>query len=336
MAQTGPTTRVLTVLERLQERPCVPGPLLAEELGVDGRTVRRYVAGLQELGIPIEATRGRYGGYRLLPGYRMPPLMFTTDEAVVLTLALMAMRRSQADDSAASRALGKLSRVLPRDLSDRISTVQAAISTSPGWELNPGRAPHPGLLVPLAEGVVARRRCRIRHRSQHGEITVREVDPYGVVALHGGWYVHGWCHLRQARRTFRIDRIDRVDVLSREFSAPHRLDVVAAVERSLALSRSEWPVTLLLHGAQSEVEQWIPRHLGVLESAGPDLTRMRSSTSNLDYFVLRVSDMPFDITVVEPGELRQAFARCADRMAGVAARGPGRVSHRSEGSSSAG
>jgi predicted DNA-binding transcriptional regulator YafY len=329
MTTTGPTSRVLAVLERLQERPGVSGPQLATEIGVSERTVRRYVAALQDMGIPVEPTRGREGGYRLRPGYRMPPLMFTTDEAVVLTLALTAMQRggAEADDdgtqrgaSAASTALGKLTRVLPREVTERMATVQAAISTPPDTEMIPGRAPHPLLLVPLAEAVVGRRRCRIRHRSQHGDVTVREVNPYGVVALRGGWYLHAWCHLRQGRRTFRIDRIDRVDLLRQQFSAPQRLDVVAAVERSLALSRSEWQVTLLVHGSLDEVEPWVPRHLGVLESAGPDLTRMRSSTSNPDYFVLRISDMPFDVTVLEPDAVKDAFRRCAERMAAAARR----------------
>jgi predicted DNA-binding transcriptional regulator YafY len=223
-------------------------------------------------------------------------------------------------ESSAATALGKLTRVLPRDIAGRISTVQAAISARPDDKLVPGHAPHPAVLVPLAESVVNRRRCRIRHRAQHGELTVREVNPYGIVALRGGWYLHGWCHLRQARRTFRIDRIDRVDLLAAAFRAPERLDVVAAVERSLALSRSEWPVTLLVHGSLAEVEPFIPRHLGVVEDAGPGLTRMRSSTSNLDYFVLRITDMPYDVTVVEPQALREAFARTAARMAAAAQR----------------
>jgi hypothetical protein len=96
------------------------------------------------------------------------------------------------------------------------------------------------------------------------------------------------------------------------------LDVVAAVERSLALARSEWPVSLLLHAPLAEVEPWFPRYLGVCEAVGRDVTRVRSSTSNLDYFVLRISDHPFAMTVEEPPELCAAFARCAQRMSATA------------------
>jgi len=99
---------------------------------------------------------------------------------------------------------------------------------------------------------------------------------------------------------------------------PENLDVAAAVERSLALARQEWPVSMLLHGRLEEVRPWIPGHLGVCEAVGPDTTRVRSSTSNLDYFVLRVSDHPFAMTVEEPADLRAAFARSAQRMAATA------------------
>ena len=131
------------------------------------------------------------------------------------------------------------------------------------------------MLGTLATGVVQRRRCQIRHRSSNGDATVREINPYGVAVLRGWCYIHGWCHLRNARRTFRIDRIDRVDLLEATFRMPSDLDVVAAVERSLALSRPEYAVSLLLDGPIEEVEPWFPRFLGVCEAVGPDRTRVR-------------------------------------------------------------
>lgn len=326
MPISSPTSRVLSVLERLQERPGLSAALLASQIGVDKRTVRRYVASLRDMGIPIEPIRGKAGGYRLRQGYRMPPLMFTTDEAVAVTLAVAAtMQRGAADDPdnaggnpAISTALEKLARVLPRHVASRMTMVRAAVSAPPELDSPGRRAPHPALLVPLAEAVVGQRTCRVRHRSQDGTITVREVNPYGLVALYGGWYLHAWCHLRQARRTFRMDRIDRVDVLVDQFSAPQGLDVVAAVEESLALARPEWAVTMLVQAPLSVLQDHVPRQLGVLEAAGPYETRLRSSTSNLDYFVWRISDLPFAMTVVAPDELRDAFGRHAERMLAVA------------------
>ena len=310
----SPAGRVLTLLERVQQRPGLSAPRLAEELGVSERTVRRYVATLQELGIPVEADRGRYAGYRLQPGYRMPPLMLTTDEAVALTLALAVTNGPPRDEtSTAEAALAKLLRSLPRTVSDRMADVLTAV-TAPGRGGFAGGVPDTGHIAALTSGVVAGRVCRIRYRSGRDAVTDREVNPYGVVVVRGQVYLHGWCHLRRARRTFRVDRIDRVDVLAGTFRTPKGLDVAAAVEESLALSRPEWAVSLLFDGPVEEVEQYVPRFLGVCERVDDRTTRVRSSTSNPDYFVLRISDHPFAITVEEPAEVREAFERAGQRM----------------------
>src|ERR687891_436879 len=110
-----PTTRLLTVLELLQARPYLTGADLARRLEVDGRTVRRYVMMLQDMGIPVEANHGRYGGYRLRPGYKLPPLMFTEEEALAVTLGLLAARRIglALTAPAVEGALAKIDRVLP-------------------------------------------------------------------------------------------------------------------------------------------------------------------------------------------------------------------------------
>src|SRR5207302_5339498 len=110
-----PTTRVLTVLELLQARARLNGSELAERLEVDRRTVRRYVNTLQELGVPVESESGRYGGYRLRPGYKLPPMMFNEEEALALILGLLASRRAGLLDAAPAveGALAKIDRVLP-------------------------------------------------------------------------------------------------------------------------------------------------------------------------------------------------------------------------------
>src|SRR5204863_9318195 len=84
-----PTSRVLTVLELLQSRSSISGPELAARLEMDVRTVRRYITHLQDVGIPVEATIGRYGGYRPRPGFKLPPLLFTEDEAAAILMGVL-------------------------------------------------------------------------------------------------------------------------------------------------------------------------------------------------------------------------------------------------------
>src|SRR4029079_1233850 len=87
-----PTTRVLAALELLQARGRVTGAELAGRLGGHPRTVRRSIALLEEMGIPITAERGRHGAYSLVAGFKLPPMMFTEDEALALSVGLLAAR----------------------------------------------------------------------------------------------------------------------------------------------------------------------------------------------------------------------------------------------------
>src|ERR1044072_896384 len=95
----SPTSRLLELLELLQTRPLTTGREIADRLGIDARTARRYVTVLQELGIPVEGQRGVGGGYRIRPGYRLPPLMLTDDEAVAVALGVEAAGRLRLSSS---------------------------------------------------------------------------------------------------------------------------------------------------------------------------------------------------------------------------------------------
>ena len=95
-----PTTRVLAVLELLQSHGQMSGAELARRVEVDPRTLRRYIATLEEMGIPITTEQGRYGGYKLVPGFKLPPMMFTDEEAQALSLGLIAARGLGLADSA--------------------------------------------------------------------------------------------------------------------------------------------------------------------------------------------------------------------------------------------
>jgi len=126
-----PATRLLAMLEVLQARGRVGGPELAERLGVEPRTVRRYAVKLDELGIPVEAERGPGGGYRLRPGYKLPPLMLTDDEAAAVVLGLIAARQTgiAAQGAGLDDALAKILRVLPAELRERVAALEEHLTT---------------------------------------------------------------------------------------------------------------------------------------------------------------------------------------------------------------
>src|SRR5215469_3025900 len=147
-----PTSRVLTVLELLQSRPSISGPELAARLEMDVRTVRRYITHLQDVGIPVEATIGRHGGYRLRPGFKLPPLMFTEEEATAIVLGLLASSWLEVGQSsvAIEGALAKVFRVLPQYARERLKAVTSHLILPPGQQ---EARPDASLLISLSEAI---------------------------------------------------------------------------------------------------------------------------------------------------------------------------------------
>src|SRR5579863_9500714 len=152
-----PTARVMALLELLQSGGVRTVAELADRLGVDERTVRRYVDHLIDLAVPVESVRGRYGGYRLAPGYKMPPLMLTDEEALAVLLGLTRTRSTALDPDAAvavESAAAKVRRVLPRALAARLAALEAATSYA-----DDGRGPvtpEAGILLTVAGAAVRR------------------------------------------------------------------------------------------------------------------------------------------------------------------------------------
>jgi predicted DNA-binding transcriptional regulator YafY len=145
-----PTIRVLAMLELLQGRRQLSGAELAAGLGVDQRTVRRYALRLADLGIPVTAERGRYGGYRLLPGYRLPPLMLTDDEAAAVVIGLLAAERLGQPVVGVTTALAKIQRVLPAALSERVAALRQTLGFT-HHQRRPAVAADTGTVLTLAQ-----------------------------------------------------------------------------------------------------------------------------------------------------------------------------------------
>ena len=210
----SPTSRLLELLELLQTRPLTTGREIADRLGVDARTARRYVGVLQELGIPVEGQRGVGGGYRIRPGYRLPPLMLADEEAVVVVLGLLANRGSGDDSSAAAvdGALAKINRVLPSTLRRQVEALEETLGFTRSRGTTP---PDAGAVLLLADAIRRRRRLHIAYRTFAGDESERELSPHGLVVHRGRWYLAAHDHMRDDLRTFRVDRIWRTALARR-------------------------------------------------------------------------------------------------------------------------
>ncbi|MCC6177261.1 MAG: YafY family transcriptional regulator, partial [Chloroflexi bacterium] len=301
---TRPTARVLAMLELLQAGGQRTVGELAARLGVDERTVRRYAEHLADLGIPVQAQRGRYGGYRLLPGHKLPPLMLNDDEAVAVVLGLEAAERAglaTTDNAATASALAKVSRVLPRALRQRLdSLLSTAQFTIPVRAAAPADA---DTLLGLASAAQARRTVVIGYTAWDGRESQRELDVYGLVFHSGRWYVTGHDHGRDDVRTFRLDRIASVkqqgDV---SYIVPADFDARTQVESGIAAVRWSHEVSVLLRTTLADAGERLPRSAGRL-SEHVDGVLFETRAEHLDGMARMLAGLGWDFEVITPDAL---------------------------------
>ncbi|MFD4552783.1 helix-turn-helix transcriptional regulator [Streptomyces sp. NPDC058469] len=328
---TTSTARVLALLEILQGGGLRTVPDLAARLGVDERTVRRYVGHLLELGVPVDSVRGRYGGYRLAPGYRMPPLMLTDEEALAVVLGLLAGRKAglvTASAAASESATAKLLRVLPAALRRRLD----ALLDTADFTARPrtATAPETGVLLELAEAALHRRPVAIGYTDRKGRASDRTVLPYGLVAHAGRWYLTGADPADGEVRTFRLDRITAMNVRPGSFAVPAEFDPAAAVLDSLARTPWTHDVSLRIQGSVQHIRTRLPAEIATL-SAVPASTgetppddseagergewvHVRIRAERLDWIppVLATLDRPF--VIEHPAALRDLVRALARRL----------------------
>jgi predicted DNA-binding transcriptional regulator YafY len=312
-----PTTRVLAVLALLQAHGRMSGSELAERLEVNVRTLRRYIIMLQDLGIPIEAERGRHGAYVLAAGFKLPPMMFTNEEALALTVGLISARHlNLADtDRAIESAFAKLERVMPLDLKGRVRALTETITLDP----NPPSSTPPSevVLSTMSSAAQLRQRVHIRYRPNQREETERDFDPYGLTFYQHRWYVVGFCHLRQDLRSFRLDRVTQINLLDTGFDRPDGFDPLAYLMQAIAIMPRKYSFELLLKTDIDTAHREVFDVLGILETAEDGII-LRGSVEELDWLARQISIFSFDFVVREPAELKDELKKHSVRLAGLA------------------
>ncbi|WP_188192092.1 helix-turn-helix transcriptional regulator [Nonomuraea sp. SYSU D8015] len=294
-----PATRVLALLEILQDRGLVPADELARRLDVDARAIRRYVTALRDMDIPVESVRGRYGGYRLAHGVRLPPLMLADDEAVAVAVALATGKHEQVGEPGpADRALVKLNRVLPVPLRRRVTALIAATSATAG-----PLTPEPQLVLTLAAAVHARHTVRIEHTRGS-----REVDPYGLVVHARRWYLVGHDHFRDAIRMYRLDRIGGTAELPGRFTPPDGFDPVTHVLHTLTLGAWTHRTEVWLDTDLETARDHLPVTFGDLQPCPGGGVLLVSGAEDLPAMARILTGLPWPFTVRTPPALVAALA----------------------------
>jgi predicted DNA-binding transcriptional regulator YafY len=277
-------------------------------LGVSERTIRRYAVALHDLGIPVDGQPGLGGGYRLRPGVRLPPLMLSDEEAAAVVFGLVLAE--QRGLGGAEGAVTKIARVFPERLMRRVERLRTELSLS--GEPDPAPASAEALLL-IAEAVRRRRSLEIGYARRDGTRSTREIDPLGLVARRGRWYVPARDRGSGELRTFRADRITRATIGGPAEPPEPGFDPAAHVVEMLARLPWAWEIEVRLDGPVGEIAARVPATLAELEVEGTG-TRLKMRADSLDWVAGVLAGLGADFQVIRPDELREHLERLASRL----------------------
>ncbi|OBF26858.1 YafY family protein [Mycobacterium sp. ACS4331] len=314
MAET--TARILQLLGLLQSRRVWTGGELAERLGVTGRSVRRDIERLRELGYPVQASTGHGGGYQLGAGAALPPLLLDGDEAVAMAVCLrLAAGGSVAGISeSALRALSKLDQVMPSRLRSQVAAVHdSTVTLTNGVEATVD----PETLMTLARACRDHEHIDLQYTAFAGEITQRRLEPYQLVTTGRRWYLLAFDRDRHDWRTLRLDRMGDVTARGTTFVPRAAPDAAAYVSRAISSSSYRHIARVRFHCSADVVAQHFSPSAVTIEVEGPESCLVTTGADDPERMVLWLALVGADFEILEPPEVIAAAGAVARRLARI-------------------
>jgi predicted DNA-binding transcriptional regulator YafY len=314
------TSRVLQLLGLLQSRRVWSGEELAERLGVTGRSVRRDVERLRDLGYPVHASKGHGGGYQLGAGAALPPLLLDPEEAVAMAVCLrLAAGGSVAGvGESALRALSKLDQVMPARLRSQVSAVHdATVTLAPNQS---DASVEPDVLMTLARACRDREHVAAGYTDIRGNSTQRRLEPYQLVTTGRRWYLMAYDRDRADWRTLRLDRMSEVRALGSTFTPRDAPDAADYVQRAISASPYRYVARVRYRAPQDVVARMFSPTAATVEADGPDACIVTAGADDPERMVVYFATVGHDFEVLEPPELATADRAMAERLSRSAAR----------------
>ncbi len=295
------TDRLLAIVLELQAKGHQRAEDLAATFEVTKRTIYRDMLALGESGVPIVSVPGQ--GYSLVEGYFLPPLSFTTDEAIMLLLGsdFVGQNVDAQYQSAARSASKKIEAVLGPDLRAEVGYLQRSIQF-----IGSASTARTDILPMLRRAIIQRRRVRFDYHTRYttdGDQAhnTREVDPYALIHVSGAWHLVGYCHLREGIRTFRLERITgQPVVLNMPFVRPHDFKVTRR-------SAQERPITVRVL-FDAETARWVKESPSFFQVAVEEVADGYLVTLNIrqeEEIMQWLLGWGAHIRVLEPDSLRE-------------------------------
>jgi predicted DNA-binding transcriptional regulator YafY len=277
---------------------------------VTDRAARRYVGILREAGVPVDSVSGRYGGYSVGRGARVPPLMFSTAEALGLVVALLRGWHGSIDtDDPAATALGKILRVLPDAAAAPAEALRRIVAQNPSDD---AATPDPTLTAEVAHACETHLRLQIDYRSRPGSDYQMVVDPWAVVVRHGRWYLLCWSLTADARRVLRIDRIVGAEPIDDAAAPPSGLDPI----------RETHDVEVHIAAPVDKIAPCVSRALGRLAPLDEHTCTLRGSTDDPTWYAAQLASIPAPFALIASDALRAELHTLADRLNAAATPDP--------------
>ncbi|GAB3219641.1 WYL domain-containing protein [Glycomyces halotolerans] len=311
------SVRLLRLLAMMQTRRDWTGAALSERLGVTTRTVRNDIERLRRLGYRVDATTGSAGGYRLVPGNAMPPLLLDDEEAVAVAVGLRAAASGSVTgiEETSLRALAKLEQTMPSRLRHRIDALRSATVSGAGG----GPAVDPETLSAIAEAAYRREQLRFDYRRRDGADTRRRAEPHSLVYTGRRWYLLAWDVDREDWRTFRADRVrPRTPNGPRFDPREPPEDAATHVLRGLGSKAWRYRARIRLETSVEAAAERLPPGSGLLESAGEEACVWETGSDSISDLAAYVTGLDIAFGVEAPEELRSYLRDLAARYLAAA------------------
>lgn len=314
------TERLFALVLLLQSKPKMSSKDLAEHFGVTRRTIFRDLRSLGDSGVPLTYAEG--GGYEILEGYQLPPLMLTAREAATVLIGT-AFTKLQPDPSLrrdADEVRLKLRSVLPGPIREYIDRLHERTVLSPYNEVQTQRhsnSAEEGLWFELSECVTRQRRAKMTYYTpSRDEETVRLVDPLGLVYYADHWNLIGFDHLREEVRNFRLERIRKLRTLLETFEPPKGFDLKEHLRERGESPRNVRMIVRFENRAWQWARRTIPADIEVEKErkAHTDVTFYFENTGYVARWLLRFGS---DVIVLEPKALKKAHKELAAAVAAL-------------------
>ncbi|MFP4096861.1 MAG: helix-turn-helix transcriptional regulator [Cyclobacteriaceae bacterium] len=300
--------RLTAILIQLQSQRITRAQEVASRFGISLRTVYRDIRALEEAGVPIGSEAGV--GYFLADGYRLPPVMFTPEEACALLTAhqFISQLTDSSLNSAYEGALFKIKSVMKADEQEMLEDLQDKVKVVPPQP----RGEHPDdiHLALVQQALMQRKPVEMDYFSPaSGEFTRRQAEPIGLVYYSDAWHLIAWCRLRHDYRDFRLDRMSKIETLQERYQLRDRLSLEQYLERQSHTTEARLMKVLFAQDVVRYTSQSRYQHGFVQEEKREDGTEMWFLTSSEEFLARWLLMYTDGVKVLEPESLRHSMRR---------------------------